>query len=145
MKTHQQRACNVLVYSVYFGFDLFRKTDITEYDFKLLNANSITSVRLPIGWWTFAELPVPETAGLIADPCYPSKQFVTVPGPMLETLLATGAKYNVSFLIDMHAMPCGSSDGTYNGIFPSEVRALWARCWDGHQSATLCVLLCRIP
>ena len=22
---------------------------------------------------------------------------------------------------------------------------LWARCWDGHQSATLCVLLCRIP
>lgn len=97
-----------------------RESYITEYDFQLLQANGIQSVRLPVGWWAFAELPLPESAALIPDPCYPEKKFVSVPGPMLETLLALGSKYNVSFLVDMHAMPCGSSDGTYNGVFPAE-------------------------
>jgi hypothetical protein len=38
---------------------------------------------------------------------------------MLETILRQGQRSGVKFLVDMHAMPCGSSDGTYNGVFPA--------------------------
>jgi hypothetical protein len=92
-----------------------RESFITEYDFAMMAAQGITHVRLPIGWWTFASMPLPQQAGLLADPCYPDKQFVTVPDGALTTLLAQAARNGVGILVDLHAMPCGSSDGTYNG------------------------------
>ena len=97
-----------------------RESFITEADFELMAAHGIQHVRLPIGWWTFTTSTLPAEPALISDPCYPNKQFVTVAAPMLESLLAQGMRHGISFLIDMHAMPCGSSDGTYNGVFPED-------------------------
>jgi aryl-phospho-beta-D-glucosidase BglC (GH1 family) len=96
-----------------------RESYITDYDFAAMAKAGINHVRLPIGWWTFASPPgaAPE---LISDACYPEKKFVTVSAPMLETLLRQGQRAGLRFLIDMHAMPCGSSDGTYNGVFPAD-------------------------
>ena len=44
------------------------------------------------------------------------------PLPAIGTVLrlARAQRNGVKFLIDMHAMPCGSSDGTYNGVFPAD-------------------------
>ena len=96
-----------------------REGYITEYDFAQMASAGIQHVRLPVGWWAFASSPLPAESTLLPDPCYPEQQFVTVSSGMLETLLRTGQRHSVKFLVDMHAMPCGSSDGTYNGIFPA--------------------------
>jgi len=90
-----------------------RESYITEFDFQAMAAAGLNVVRLPVGWWTFAQFPLPTQPGLVSDPCYPAKKFVTASGSWLDTLLAQGARYNISFLVDVHAMPCGSSDGTY--------------------------------
>ena len=91
-----------------------RESYITEHDFIRMSAVGIKYVRLAVGWWVFDSDPATVTQPtLINDPCYPSKRFVTVPGAFLTTLLEQGQRSGVSFLMDMHAMPCGSSDGTY--------------------------------
>jgi len=95
-----------------------RESYITEYDFAQMASVGVEHVRLAVGWWVFASNPLPARAGLLPDPCYPDLQFVTVSAGMLETILKQGQRHGVKFLIDMHAMPCGSSDGTYNGVFP---------------------------
>jgi hypothetical protein len=96
-----------------------RESFLTDYDFTAMAAAGIDHVRLPIGWWAFAT-PPGAASRLISDPCYPEKKFVTVSAPMLESLLRQGQKAGLKFLIDMHAMPCGASDGTYNGVFPAD-------------------------
>ena len=93
---------------------------ITEHDFARMALVGVTHVRLALGWWAFAANPLPAEPGLISDPCYPDKLFVTVPAGFIEGLLKLGARYGVGFLLDLHAMPCGSSDGTYNGVYPSD-------------------------
>jgi len=42
------------------------------------------------------------------------------PGKFLTTLMEQAARNGISILFDLHAMPCGSSDGTYNGIYPNK-------------------------
>ena len=35
-----------------------------------------------------------------------------------QKLLDRFAAHGLQVLIDIHAMPCGSADGTYNGVYP---------------------------
>ena len=97
-----------------------------------MSAAGIKYVRLALGWWVFASDPNSiTTPTIIPDVCYPTtKRFVTVPGPFLTTLLRQGQRSNVSFLLDMHAMPCGASDGTYNGVYVCQCQTLlWQTQW----------------
>lgn len=98
-----------------------RESYITEYDFAHMAANGVKYARLAFGWWVFASNPAEvETTTLIPDPCYPELRFATVPGSFLTALMEQAGRHNVSILFDLHAMPCGSSDGTYNGVFPND-------------------------
>jgi len=98
-----------------------RETYYTEYDFAAMARAGIGHARLALGWWAFAADPDTVTApALIGDPCHPEKRFVAPPGSFLRGLLAQAGRHNVSLLVDLHAMPCGSSDGTYNGVFPAD-------------------------
>ena len=98
---------------------MHRLTYIKDDDFDAMVANGIRYVRLPIGWWTFADPPQVESR-IIPDLCYPDKRFVTIPSGMLLRLLRMGQRVGIRFLVDLHAMPCGSSDGTYNGVYPAD-------------------------
>jgi aryl-phospho-beta-D-glucosidase BglC (GH1 family) len=103
------------------AMETHRETYYTEFDFQHMAANGVRYARLAFGWWVFASNPSSvETTTLIPDPCYPELRFATVPGSFLTTLMEQAGRYNISILFDLHAMPCGSSDGTYNGIYPNK-------------------------
>jgi len=58
-------------------------------------------------------------AKIVPDPVYGDKaSFVTVDRKWLAGLLRQAAKHNLKIVLDLHFMPAGSSDGTYNGIWP---------------------------
>lgn len=103
------------------AMETHRETYITEYDFQDMAANGVEYARLAFGWWAFASNPSSvETTTLIPDPCYPELKFATVPGSFLTSLMEQAGRHNIKILFDLHAMPCGSSDGTYNGIYPNK-------------------------
>eukprot|EP01065_Artemidia_motanka_P035653 TRINITY_DN43553_c0_g1_i1.p1 TRINITY_DN43553_c0_g1~~TRINITY_DN43553_c0_g1_i1.p1 ORF type:complete len:520 (+),score=145.98 TRINITY_DN43553_c0_g1_i1:58-1560(+) len=97
-----------------------REAYITEFDFQLMQEHGVRYVRLPVGWWVFDSAQLPETESMVTDLCYPDRRFVTVSNGYLTALLQMAVRHGVSFLLDMHAMPCGSADGTYNGVFPKD-------------------------
>ena len=57
---------------------------------------------------------------VISDPCYATKKFVTLSTTAWDGLLDRFAKHGIRMLIDLHAMPCGSSDASYNGVYVFE-------------------------
>jgi beta-glucosidase len=97
---------------------------ITEAEIKLMATTAVvTSVRLPLGWWAFVE----EAEGItradgrpsiVTDPVYSDRKFVTVTHDYLIGILEMFARNGLTVLLDLHAFPGGSSDGSYNGIWP---------------------------
>ncbi|CAL1165045.1 unnamed protein product [Cladocopium goreaui] len=74
----------------------------------------------------------------VPDPYYPENaSLVTIPRKLLEDLYAEGHKHGLKFLLDIHAFPGGSSDGTYNGIWPLKPRFWLERVKVGKGTTTL--------
>ena len=83
----------------------------------------IRNVRLPLGWWAFVdeadEITRPDgRPSIVTDPVYSNRKFVAVTHDYLIDVLEMFARNGVSVLLDLHAYPGGSSDGSYNGIYP---------------------------
>jgi len=99
-------------------FRTHREQYWTDDDLALMSSHGVNTVRLNVGWWAFPTFPLPQTELLVQDMCYANKSFVTLTQPFLEKLLDRFAAHGLQVLIDIHAMPCGSADGTYNGVYP---------------------------
>ena len=97
-----------------------RNTYVNATDFALMKSFGITHLRVNVGWWAFDSYPVPMTEQIIADPAYPDKKFVTLSIGFLEKLLTEAIANGITILFDVHAMPGGSSNGSYNGVFPAK-------------------------
>jgi len=113
-----------------------RMNDIDNLDrlFSRLRVLGIKQVRLPITWAiTYPNHPytidpghggepivVPATTQmtLIQDPFYPNLKWASVPIGEVMQVLKAASHHGVKVLLDIHAYPGGSSDGTYNGIWP---------------------------
>ena len=94
----------------------------------------IKEVRLPITWaitypnqsytinpgngGTPIVVPATTQVTLIQDPFYPGLKWATIPIGDVMQVLKAASKHGIKVLLDIHAYPGGSSDGTYNGIWP---------------------------
>lgn len=98
-----------------------RESYITADDFSDMAARGIKLVRLPLGWWAFCnESASGAPATLIGDPYHQDRKFVSISYAFLTKTLQSIADAGLTVLIDVHAMPGGSADGSYNGVFPNE-------------------------
>merc|ERR1719223_865060 len=115
------------------AFTQFREHFVTEEDFRQIADLGIKTVRIPITWAFFADALAPldqdvygshdpdTEAILVPDPYYSSNiSMVTVRRKWFAELLHKAADHGLRVILDMHAMPGGSSDGTYSGIWPLE-------------------------
>jgi aryl-phospho-beta-D-glucosidase BglC (GH1 family) len=96
-----------------------RESYITSEDFKAMAANGITRVRLPLGWWAFIEESLSSTPLLVTDPAHTDRQFITIPRAFLLQVLRQAQAAGLEVLLDIHAFPGGSADGSYNGVYPN--------------------------
>jgi len=112
------------------AFMAHRRSYIGNADVKAMQELGIKFVRIPITWAAFADAlkPINEKvygshdpehdAAVVPDPFYDSAM-VTVPRAWLKSFIQKLAKHDIKALLDLHAMPGGSSEGTYNGVWPS--------------------------
>jgi len=131
-------------------FTAHRHSFIGEQDLHKLAELGIRHVRVPLTWAAFADALAPisptvygshnasgETV-VVPDPYYAGNaSLVTVPRAWLEQLLRRAAGYGLRLLFDLHAMPGGSSDGTYNGVWPNEPQFWRASSKIGNTAVTL--------
>eukprot|EP00928_Gymnodinium_smaydae_P070174 TRINITY_DN54085_c0_g1_i1.p1 TRINITY_DN54085_c0_g1~~TRINITY_DN54085_c0_g1_i1.p1 ORF type:complete len:537 (-),score=83.89 TRINITY_DN54085_c0_g1_i1:122-1732(-) len=109
-----------------------RNSFIGDADLKVMADLGLKVIRVPINWVAFAYAladVAPDVYGkydprnesvVVPDPFYKDNiSYVTIPHQLLEDLLLKGSNHGLKFLIDIHAFPGGSSDGTYNGIWPN--------------------------
>lgn len=114
-----------------------RHSYIGESDLALLAELGIRKVRVPITWAAFADALAPLSPGvygahnasrdavIVPDPFHSGKAaLVTVPRAWLAEFLRRAAGHGVRVVLDLHSMPGGSSDGTYNGVWP-HTPAFW--------------------
>jgi hypothetical protein len=105
-----------------------RKEYIGDYsDLQKIASLGIRSVRLPMPWSAFADALSPIDASvyssgakIVPDPFYRDKVvFVTVHRDVwLKEFLRQAAHHKLKVVLDLHHMPGGANDGTYNGIWP---------------------------
>jgi hypothetical protein len=114
--------------------DRTNQVDDLNATFARLAELGIRNVRLPVTWaitypdrsYTIdpgrgrAKVTVPATTDvvLIQDPFYPELKWASIPVADILRVLQAASRHGVKILIDVHAFPGGSSDGTYNGIWP---------------------------
>ena len=102
------------------AFVKHRTTYWSEQDLVTMASHGVNTVRLNVGWWAFHSFPLPAEESIITDPCYGNKTFVTLSEGFLTMWMDRFAAHGIQVLFDLHAMPCGSADGTYNGVFPQK-------------------------
>jgi hypothetical protein len=104
-----------------------------EEDFKQISKHGIQTVRIPLTWATFADSLAaidPETYGnhdpehdtaIVPDPYHTETiAMATVPRKWLADQIVLAKKHGLDVLLDLHAMPGGSSYGTYSGVWPED-------------------------
>eukprot|EP00928_Gymnodinium_smaydae_P056138 TRINITY_DN39567_c0_g1_i1.p1 TRINITY_DN39567_c0_g1~~TRINITY_DN39567_c0_g1_i1.p1 ORF type:complete len:540 (-),score=43.63 TRINITY_DN39567_c0_g1_i1:160-1740(-) len=118
-------------------FEAHRNTYVALSDVQKLQDLGIRTVRVPIPWFTFADAlaaldvthygmhnPDHDTV-MVPDPYYvDSAMYATVPRQLLKTWLGHFKRYGLRAILDIHSMPGGSSQGTYNGVWPKKP-AFW--------------------
>mmetsp|Transcript_3482 Transcript_3482/g.8753 ORF Transcript_3482/g.8753 Transcript_3482/m.8753 type:complete len:536 (-) Transcript_3482:254-1861(-) len=102
-----------------------RKAYIAEEDFRKISSLGIRSVRLPLPWSTFADAlsaldaeAYRQDAKVVPDPFYDQAWYVTVDRDMVQKVVQQAARHNLKVVLELHYMPGGANDGTYNGIWP---------------------------
>lgn len=108
-----------------------RRSFVGSSDLEAMASLGIQQVRIPLTWAAFADALAPHNpaaygshnpendAVVVPDPFYGgTSAFVTVPRAWLAGFVRKAAQHNLKVLLDIHAFPGGSSDGTYNGVWP---------------------------
>lgn len=113
------------------AFQAHRDSFISNLDFKEIAALGIHTVRIPMTWALFADALAPldkdiygshdpeHDTVLIPDPFYvDTVTMATIPRAWLKDVIKRARKEGLRVILDMHAMPGGSSNGTYSGVWP---------------------------
>ncbi|KAL3721693.1 hypothetical protein ACJRO7_034089 [Eucalyptus globulus] len=95
---------------------------ITEQDFEFMAANSLTAVRIPVGWW------------IAYDPAPPAP-FVGGSLNALDNAFTWAGKHGMKVIVDLHAAP-----GSQNGQFHSASRDGFLEWGDSHIEETVKVI-----
>eukprot|EP00823_Brevimastigomonas_motovehiculus_P004881 TRINITY_DN3344_c0_g1_i1.p1 TRINITY_DN3344_c0_g1~~TRINITY_DN3344_c0_g1_i1.p1 ORF type:complete len:664 (-),score=132.58 TRINITY_DN3344_c0_g1_i1:120-2111(-) len=97
----------------------------SEADFKAMHTMGLNTVRLPVGWWYFAEL-----AGMSPDPyIVPTQKILDLAHPITK-VIAWANKYDLQVLLDLHGAPTSQ-----NGLDNSGRRSMnenaeeWGDLW----------------
>jgi len=131
-----------------------RKSFITEKDLDDVASLGVKMVRVPITWAMFPDALIPIGIGLdsnpydigdpevdvatVPDPFYHTKvRQVTIPRAWFAGFLRNVTKRGFKVLLDLHAFPSGSSQGTYNGIYPNPPQFWWNTSQIGNTSIKL--------
>mmetsp|Transcript_55776 Transcript_55776/g.104623 ORF Transcript_55776/g.104623 Transcript_55776/m.104623 type:complete len:530 (+) Transcript_55776:27-1616(+) len=111
-------------------FKAHREAFFTKDEFRQIVTSGIDTIRLPLTWAAFADALAPlnpvyaahnanTDTVLVPDPFYHDKvAFATIPRAKLVGFLRQAAQSGLKVVLDLHAFPGGSQDGTYNGIWP---------------------------
>jgi len=115
------------------AFEAHRRAYVGTQDFAQMADLGLKVVRVPLAWVAFADALAaidpavyggfdPRTESVVVpDPYYTSNvSLVTIPRNLMEEMLAQASSKGLHLLFDIHCMPGGSSQGTYNGIYPLE-------------------------
>lgn len=121
------------------AFAAHRDAYLQAEDYGEVAGLGIRHIRLPIPWTAFADALAPLSpahygahdpeaqATVVPDPFYPNAaSYVTVPRKRLSEVLWRASQHGLKVVFDVHTMPGGSSQGTYNGIWP-----MWPAFWKG--------------
>jgi len=112
-------------------FQAHRGSYITANDFEQIAEMGIRAIRIPFTWAAFADAlayidPIyasfdPNKESIVVpDPYYAeSHAMVTIPRDWLAGMIRHAGTYGLKVLLDIHAMPGGSSIGTYSSIWPN--------------------------
>lgn len=109
-----------------------RESFINNTDYEQISLLGVKSVRIPLGWQTFADVmaddarevygsydPFHDTA-IVPDPYYTDLKFATIPRHWLKRQIEAAASKGLRVVLDIHNMPGGSSEGTYSGVWPRQ-------------------------
>jgi len=109
-----------------------RRSFIGTRDLEAVSDLGIKTIRVPITWAAFADALAPidkkiyashdadNEAVLVPDPFYAKDALlVTIPRNWLKMFINKCRKQGLQVLLDLHAFPGASSDGTYNSVWPS--------------------------
>jgi len=112
-------------------FMAHRRSYVASSDLVKMKEAGIQKIRVPITWAFFADALAPlnnasygqhcpeHDAVIVPDPFYTKDAaLVTVPRAWFKQFLRKVGSHGMQVLIDVHAFPGGSSQGTYNGIWP---------------------------
>jgi aryl-phospho-beta-D-glucosidase BglC (GH1 family) len=115
------------------AFEAHRHQFITEDDLSAMASLNLQVIRVPLTWAAFADALAPLDKGaygshnpeyetrIVPDPFYnETSMFATVPRQWLAGFFRRAAAHGLQVLIDLHAFPGGSAQGTYNGIWPQD-------------------------
>lgn len=80
-------------------------------DIASMKSANITNVRMPLGWWAFVEESTKSESTLITDPAHSDMRFVTITHDALIGEIQRFKDAGLNVLLDIHAMPGGSSEG----------------------------------
>jgi len=120
-------------------FRLHRETFITTEDLDDIVSLGVQVIRVPFMWTAFADAliridrnvyggfdPELETT-VIPDPFYyQNASYVTIPRNILAQFLRNCSERGLKVLLDLHAYPSGSANGSYNGIVPLDA-VFWSQ------------------
>jgi len=82
---------------------------------------------MPLGWWAFIDESASEDATVITDPYHSDRKFVTITQSFLRVQINRFVSKDIKVLLDIHAFPGGSAEGSYNGIFPNQPKFFFER------------------
>jgi len=133
-------------------FTAHRHSFIGDSDFRKAAGLGIKTLRVPLPWSAFPEaLEVLDAtvynsrAAIVPDPFYrDNASFVTVPRDFLVDLLRQASVHGLKVLLDIHFMPGGSSEGTYNGVWPMPAQFWRANVTRGNKTIALAELGTRV-
>ena len=113
------------------AFVAHREAYFSGQDVIDLKKQGYGNVRLPLTWAAFASEPdAAET--MVTDPAHANVKQVTVSRASLNRYVRILADAGLQVVVDVHTMPGGSSEGTYNGVFPNE-----PKFWDDEKLMTM--------
>jgi hypothetical protein len=100
----------------------FRDTFITEEDFRYMYNIGIKRIRLPVGWWIFE---FNKEASYVKDPYCKNVHQVRGSKELLIKILNLCVKYEITVMIDLHAVQGGASLSSCNGVHGLSDPVFW--------------------
>ena len=88
-----------------------RKSYISDEDVLKMKESGVSAVRMPLGYWAFLGGSYNDEPVLYTDPAHEDKKFVTISKAFLIAQVQRFVNEGIDVLLDIHAMPGGSSQG----------------------------------